>query len=330
MKIKPPKLERQLENPVLASIINLLPQIKEGYRQGLAVDLPPKYKKAKNIVVCAMGGSALPAEVTKSLFFEGLKVPLEIVRDYHLPGFVNKESLIIPVSYSGMTEETISCFREAAEKKLLTVAITSGGWLVENDSPKIVFSTELNPSNQPRFGLGYSLGALWGLLVNLGFLPAIALPSHLSAIKFNLEALKDKIIIFVSGGFLAGAIMTARNIINETAKNYAKFHILPEANHHLLEGLALPKKNSQNLVFVLFHSRFDETQVVKRMTLTQEVIEKNKINYLSFNLKGENKINQALEVILSGSFLAYQLALANHVNPAKTPWVDWFKKRLKA
>jgi len=192
----------------------------------------------------------------------------------------------------------------------------------------LVFETSLNPAGQPRSGLGLSLGMFWGALVKLGFLNKPEIAEILPRWSSLAQKTRNKLIIFVSSGFLEGACRAGRNIINETAKTYADYHILPEMNHHLLEGLACPASNKKNLVFLFLESEFYEPKILTRLKLTREVVRKNKIKTITVKLKGKNRAEQMLETIFNASRLSCQLSKIYRVDPLSIPWVKWFKGRL--
>ena len=66
-------------------------------------------REFKNVVLAGMGGSALAADMIKVLTDGWLHIPLAVVKGYDLPGFVGEETLVITISHSGNTEETLSC-----------------------------------------------------------------------------------------------------------------------------------------------------------------------------------------------------------------------------
>lgn len=70
----------------------------------------------KNIVICAMGASAYGGYITNTLFANEIKIPLYVVNDYHLPDFADSSTLVLLTSYSGTTEEVLSCAKETKEK----------------------------------------------------------------------------------------------------------------------------------------------------------------------------------------------------------------------
>ena len=73
----------------------------------------PETINPKNIVVVGMGGSAIGGELLKDWLRDTLPIPIEVCRDYILPAYVNKDTLVLANSYSGNTEETLTAFLTA-------------------------------------------------------------------------------------------------------------------------------------------------------------------------------------------------------------------------
>ena len=96
---------------------------------------PKKIKIEKNnysnILICGMGGSAIGGDFIKSLVGDEIALPLDINRDYNLPAWVSNASLIILSSYSGNTEEVVSCLNQCITKKINPIIITSNGVLLD-------------------------------------------------------------------------------------------------------------------------------------------------------------------------------------------------------
>jgi glucose/mannose-6-phosphate isomerase len=99
-------------------------------------------------------------------------------------------------------------------------------------------------------------------------------------------------------------------------------------NHYAIEGLGNPKKNKDNLIFVFFESKLYHPRVQRRLALTREIVKKNQIKILSYQLSGQDKLIQSFEMLNFGSWLTFYLAMLNEVNPSLIPWVDWFKQKL--
>jgi len=86
-----------------------------------------KKDKFSSIVFCGLGGSAISGDLLCDYLSGEISIPFNVVRGYNLPKFVNENTLVIISSYSGNTEETISCFEQALKKNSKIVVITSGG-----------------------------------------------------------------------------------------------------------------------------------------------------------------------------------------------------------
>src|SRR5580658_10371141 len=79
------------------------------------------------VVVTGLGGSGIGGSIVQNYVFDKLKIPFIVNKDYSLPSFVKRKSLVIVCSYSGNTEETFMAMKQAITKRATIVCITSGG-----------------------------------------------------------------------------------------------------------------------------------------------------------------------------------------------------------
>ncbi len=350
----PKKIREVDKSPVIESVGMLPDQMKQAWNEIMNIKLPvDEFKNIENIVVAGMGGSALGARIIDSLSFEILDLPMEIITGYHLPAYADKKTLVIISSYSGNTEETLSCFTEAIEQNCQIFIITSGGRLAEiarvKKIPAYIFEPRYNPAKQPRLGLGYSITAQLALLSKLKLIRVTEgqiteTINYLKKLRTKLtietaqennlakkiaSSLESKIIVVVSSEHLNGVAHAFKNMLNENSKSFAVRFSLPEMNHHLLEGLAFPKQNKDILKILFLESEIYDPEIKKRIKITKEVIEKNKIPHVLLMIRGRTRLTQVFETVYLGGFISYYLALLNGVDPTAIPWVDYFKKALK-
>src|SRR3990167_11452874 len=116
---------------VIKSVNFLKDQLSQSFSEALAITYPSQHKNAKRIVICGMGGSRFPSLIISKLFKDKFKIPYEVVDDYNLPGYVGDKTLVILSSYSGTTEEVLTCAKKAISKKSLITGITAGGELAD-------------------------------------------------------------------------------------------------------------------------------------------------------------------------------------------------------
>lgn len=340
---------------ILASIEKLPSQCQQAWEETKKVRVPVFYKqKVKNIVIIGMGGSALGPHVVQSLFFDQLRVPLQIVNDYHLPAYTDDKTLVILSSNSGSTEEVLAAAQEAIGKKTMMMGMTTGGKLAgllrERQVPAYIFEQKHNPSDQPRMSTGYMVLGMAGLLRQLGVIDVddqrvseaikflrevseqwrVRRSEKVNNAKQAAQKLRGRVVILIGAQFLTGSVHAFCNQLNENAKNMASYFALPELNHHLMEGLGFPSSNKSNLVSLFINSGLYDKRLQLRFELTEEVMQKNGIEVVKFRPTGSTRLKQVLEVLSWGSYVGFYLAMLNNLNPCRIPWVDHFKKQLAA
>jgi len=311
-----------------------------------------KYKGIENVVVCGMGGSGLGMRVFQSVFFDRVKVPMELVNGYLLPNYVNSETLVMLCSYSGSTEEILSCFTDAQKRKAKISYFCAGGELADKalrvGAEGYVFDPKNNPSKQPRMGLGYAVTAQIVLFAKLGLIEfsqddkdgvlsaikdanvrfgeLVATENNLAK-RTALEIL-DRQPSIVGAEHLRGSAWVMRNQVHENAKNYANAYFLPELNHHLMEGLGYPEGIEEKLYFVLLESENYSKRIKQRFEITRKVLDKQSVEYAVFVPDQKSLLGETYEVLVFGSWVSYYVAYLNGIDPAPVPFVDFFKEEL--
>ncbi|MCK5080941.1 MAG: hypothetical protein KAQ63_02155, partial [Candidatus Moranbacteria bacterium] len=145
-------------------------QLAEGAK--FAKDIKPELKsRPSNLIICGMGGSALPGDFLIAHLQENeVEIPVYISRNYSLPPQTDKNSLVFISSYSGNTEEAISCFEEALKKKLTIVAFAEGGQIekIAKENSTLLVKYQIDFKNfQPRYAVTYAFVAMNEVLTNL-------------------------------------------------------------------------------------------------------------------------------------------------------------------
>lgn len=354
MNLNDIKEVNNFDNGRVAESIVLLPdQIRDVLKQAKKVKIPSSYSKVDRIVVSGMGGSNLGARIIASVFKDELKVPLLIEAGYGVPACVNQKTLYIISSYSGSTEEPLSTYAEARKRKAKILFLSAASsinplWdtMKRDKIPGLVFKPLANPSLQPRMALGYAVFGFLSLFEKTGCLK-ISGPAKEKIIsdlkkgtkKLDIEVkdndakrlaleLNGRQIFLAGGQFLEGNLHALRNQFCENSKNLASYLVLPDMNHYALESLSNPLSNKDNVAFLFFKSALYHPAVQKRLALTEQVVEKNGLKVLEWELKSKTKLGAAVEMLQFGSWISFYLAFINGVDPVRIPWVDWFKEQM--
>ena len=324
-------------------ILNIPKQFRTGMEAAQDVYLKNNGSfKPENIIVCGMGGSGMPGEILATLR------PLDIFvyKSYRLPPQAGKNSLIICISYSGNTEETVSAFETAIGKNLPVICITTGGQLAELSkkyrTPVVILPKPYSP---PRLALAQMFAALVKVLQNHKLLDEkivgdiLALETTLDVEKTESQGKKlakkffKKIpIIYTSRRFQEiGWIW--KNSLNETAKIIAFCNFFPELNHNETVGFEEINRdqvsNKKIAVAILRDRESSHPRILKQMEITKSLIEKEGIAVDFVDIEGKNLLEKIFSSAILGLWTAYWLALEYGVDPTEIKTIEEFKKKLK-
>lgn len=334
-----------------ASLDFLSDQLKDGWRQSKSVRLPRTYRQIDRIAVCGMGGSHLAADILRSVYAPTIRVPVTIVADYSLPGWVNRRTLVICSSYSGTTEETLAAYRSARKRGAKIVIVATGGPLLaagERDGfPVYHLYPTANPSGQPRLGLGYGVMALIACWRSLGLIsvPVTELqeamaaamtarrrygprhPAESNMAKQLALAWQNSMPLLIGAEWTAGNLHAWSNQINENAKTFAAWYQVPDLNHHLLEGMRHRRLTKQFHAAVI-HDQTYQPRNSQRLRLTEKILKEQGVNSTRLHSSGKSTLAKAVTLLAFGGYVSWYLAAARKIKPAPIPTVDWLKKQL--
>jgi len=253
-----------------------------------------------NIVICGMGGSALPGDILKMANDQLLvtNLPISVHRDYGLPKEANKKSLIICISYSGNTEETLSAAKETYRRKIKLINIASGGKLIDFSKKNKIPFAKIPAGIQPRCALGYQFAALVKILSNAKLVKNIE--KHLLdlgriLVPQNLEDQGKKLSRKIRG--YVPLIYSSRQYqrlariwkikFNENAKIPAFLNVFPELNHNEMIGIGECKAEDMRKKFILIilKEKKETPRILKRMKILSQIFKERGIKTIFIEIK---------------------------------------------
>ncbi len=344
-------LLRRDQGQIGASLDRLADQLRDGWHQASRVKIPASYRQINRVVICGMGGSHLGADILRSALFASLKVPVMIVADYNLPAWVDTKTLVVCSSYSGSTEETLAAMTVALKRRAKVVVVTSGGALASRARreklPLYLYRPTENPSGQPRLGVAYGMMAMLSCWRKLGLiklktteierLPMIAWEAtkrygQKQTVEHNVAkqaamSLADHIPFLIGAEWTAGNLHTFVNQIHENAKTYADWKLLPDLNHHLLEGLR-DRKITKQLSILMITDKAYHPRTQRRFALTTKILKQLGAEVSTIAPRGATSLEKAIDLLSFGGYVSWYLAAIRKVQPGPIPTVDALKKAL--
>ena len=293
-----------------------------------------KFGDMENIVICGMGGSAIAGDLLCNIVKDDVSVPVYVVRDYHLPSWVGDKSMIILSSYSGNTEETLSCLEESLGKGAMSICVTTGGTLYEK-SKELGLDCILMPSGyQPRAALGYSLISMLSILEYYALIDSqftldnigsnvneiISYGKELSDSNSSLskelaeKVINKKIIIYGVQGITDVIAYRLRCQIAENSKILCFHHTIPEMNHNEIEGWN-KEQNSDDTVVIWFTDRDVHPRNKKRIEVTSDLLSKLGSKHEIISVVGGTRSVRLIKLIQLCDHISFDLAMLNEVDP---------------
>ena len=288
------------------------------------------------IVISGMGGSSISGAILQS-YMHDLPMPVFLSRSYALPKFVDRNTLVFVVSYSGNTEETIASLRTALGKGASVIAVTSGGKLLKKFRDEKLPFIEVPGDMQPRVAMPY---LLIPILNTLGRMKLIADPAKeikkvietLKEVSYNDQAknlagkLTGKIpLIYASERFLSVAYRW-KTQFNENSKIHAFSGAFSELNHNELVGYT---NVNGNYHVIILEDEADHKRVKARMRLTRELISKRNVPTTQILIKGENLLTRLLSAVHIGDLTSVYLAIFNNTDPEPVQIIEDLKRQLE-
>jgi|SRR5690554_95630 len=304
-----------------------------------------KVKGIENIILSGLGGSAISGDLFSNFFNEELEYPFFVNRNYTLPPFADKNTLVIISSYSGNTEETISVLNHALKKKCRIVCITSGGKIEKIAEKNKIPVVKILPGFHPRYALGLSF---FSLLKVMNKLKIVEVKNSLvnSIIKFYKEKAaeysKEKNpailyaeqilgsipVIYSAEGYTSSVGYRFKCQFNENSKLNAYHNVLPEMNHNEIVGWESFNENQKLIVFNIIDKNYP-AQIKKRFSVTNEILAKAKVEVINLESNEKSFKVRLMDLIYLCDWITYYTGILRGFNPAEIDNIDFLKNKLK-
>jgi len=325
-------------------LLSLPEQLEDGLRRGLghALDL----QGAERVFLVGMGGSGIAGEVFAAWVADRSKVPIQPIHDYSLPSYAKPGDVVIAVSYSGDTEETVAATTQAVKLGCRIVAVTSGGALAALAREARAACIEVPPGLPPRgafghlFGILPSVGADWvygdlrgelaRAVVHLRDLrgrlrPEV--PLRRNRAKALAARLKDRIPVVYGAPPYGPIAKRWQTQLNENAKVLAFSSAFPEADHNELVGWCSDKA-SRGFAPVLLRDQDEAPEMRRRLDATASLMGR-WARVEQVRDEDDQLLGRMLGTLFLGDLVSLYLAALRGVDPMPVRPIEELKARLR-
>ena len=344
-----PKRIGEIDQSNMREDIDLMPEYLSQAVNEFKPTLPlPSRSDFDNIVLVGMGTSAIAAEIALNWLADHLDKPAILIRDSRLPGFSNTRTMILAVSYSGDTQETLEALLDAIRKGCQVVTISSGGNMRRISGRHRIPHYNVKPGLEPRTALPFLLAASSLALssfsnetdANLEILGAV---DHLKSLRNQIGwrvpqknnpakqlALSIVATIPVAHAFYrnSGLARRMKNQLNENSKMPVVMSILPESCHNELEVWGRAIQYEPKFSHVFLRTKETQEEEIRVQETKKSLAEMRVANIYEIAGVGQTRISQLLSVTYFIDYVSFYLSILREIDP--TPWerIQELKKRI--
>jgi glucose/mannose-6-phosphate isomerase len=319
-------LPEQVETAIGATLDLLLGQVK----------LPDR-TDARAVVISGMGSSGLAGDAAAAA---GAAIPVVVSRSYDVPAFVGPDTLVVAVSWSGQTEETVTAAQQAARRGASVVVVSGGGALTElaldSGWSYLPLPTAVPAS---RAAWGAAVVTLLLTLSHLGLVPdaAPSLRAAVPALRRRRDALagphgpaedvarrigRTMPLIYGSTGMNAVAAQRWKTQINANAKTPAFAAVQPELSHHEVAGWGQHGDvTRQVLSLVTLRHAGEGPQVARDVARVNDAVDEVMADLIPVWAEGADDLGRLFDLALFGDFVSLHLAGREGTDPGPVPAV---------
>jgi len=313
--------------------------------EGLLLGALP-HRRFKAVAIVGVGGSAIGGQLLHDWLLESTPIPIYVQRGILLPRFIDEETLVFAVSYSGNTEETLSALSEALERGCPVIALTTGGKMQELSAEKGFPVLSLPRGMQPRAALPNQFFSLATIMRRLALTSE---PWEEVDESFEvLEALRDDIALeaptarnpakqtalglrgtvpFVYGPHPFEAVAyRIRTQLNENSKFPAASGSFPEAFHNAVMGCEGPEEVRRSVCTLIIRDPEGPPDIERKTDEFKRLLESGGVRVLEIRARGRGKLARMFSALYVGDYASTYLGLLCGLDPSSMDSIAALKR----
>lgn len=319
-------------------------QLREGHAAGHSALGAGRPGPPASVTICALGGSAIGGSLAEALWRDSLRAPTAVNRAAALPGWVGPGHLVVAVSYSGATAETLTAAKAALARGADVIAVTAGDPLGEIASAGGGQVVRVPGGLPPRAALGSLFGALAAALEYAGVTPPTAGDIRAGAHACDTvagdrggslarelgEAVATTTTWVYGHGPLSAVARRFKSQLNENAKSTAAFGELPEADHNEIVGWAGTARTGGRHAAIHLADPDDPPTIRASIATTPRLIDEDATLHRVLTGQGQSRTARAFWLLSLLDHASVHTARAAGVDPFEIDRIAELKRALAA
>jgi glucose/mannose-6-phosphate isomerase len=301
---------------------------------------PKNIGKISHIVFIGMGGSGAIGDIFNSILSK-TNIHVTVIKGYSIPNTVNNQTLVIPMSVSGNTDETLVCLQSALKTDAKILAFSSGGKMKEIAEKNNIEYIQIPMVHSPRASFSIFLFSMLKILELVLPINETEINEAINMMKKTKElifsknltdhnpALKlaefiDKIPMIYYPFGLGSAAIRFKNSLQENAKTHAMAEDVIEACHNGI--VSWEEKN--HVKPILIEGEDDHIKTKERWLILKEFFELNSIEYIEIKSVKGGILSKIINLIYLLDYASIYLAILRKTNPTTITAIEFVKDKM--
>jgi len=329
---------KKFDSQEMHKVYDIWPKIaKESYFSKLS---QIEYERCDHVVFAGMGGSGAIGDIFSAILSK-TSTHVTVVKGYHLPKTVTRDSVVVVTSISGNTIETISMLENAIKLNSKIIVFSDGGKMEEICKNKKIPHRRIKKYHSPR---GSFTSFLYGMLHVLKPIIAIEEKDIMESItklenisrKINSKEITDKNpaiklakwisntpVVYYPWG-LEPVGIRFKNSLQENSKIQAVIEDVIESCHNGI--VTWDKQNDFQPILIRGKDDFEKTK--ERWEILKVFFNKQKIDYREIISEEGNILTKIICLIYLLDYTSIYLAIKLETDPTPVNAIEYIKKKL--
>lgn len=293
-----------------------------------------------HIVFSGMGGSGIIGDIFSAIFSK-TKIHVSIVKGYILPKTVDSKTLIICLSSSGNTEETLFVLQSAFKLGCKIFVVTSGGKLAKFCKENQIEFYKADFVHSPRASLPNLLYPLLKILQNILPLKSEEILDSITNLRKTREKIhssnlsntnpalnmacwiKNIPIIYYPHGLQSVAIRF-KNSLQENSKMHVMMEDVIEACHN---NVVAWEKTSKILPIII-RGVDDHKKTKERWEILKKLLKKYDVDFWEISSISGNVLSKIISLIYILDYVSIYRAILSKTDPTPIRPLEFIKSKL--
>ena len=301
---------------------------------------PIEFAKINHIVFAGMGGSGAIGDMFSSILSK-TKIHVDVVKGYELPQTVDADTVVVCISVSGNTSETLSIIESAHKLGCKIIAFSSGGRMQEYCTKNQIEYRFIKQHHSPRASFTSFLYTILKVLrSSLGIKESDVIESisqlqntgeKINSLNLNEGNFAVEIAKWINGIpviYYPYGLQSAAIRFKNSLQENSKMHVITEDVIEVCHNGIVAWEKLSNANPILIQGQDDHIKTKERWDILEKYFLKNNIRFKKIVSINGSILSKLINLIYLLDFATIYKSVLDEVDPSSIKSIEYIKSQL--